>query len=217
MRSILAVYSLIALVAMTPATLARSDGADLCLSAAAAAAEQTGVPYDVLRAVALVETGRDDQPWPWTVGVRGKGHWAETMDAAAMMVNQALAEGITNIDLGCFQLNIHWHSKAFRSVEDMLDPTRNATYAAEFLAEKYAETGDWSLAAAAYHSATPEYADAYQARFDAAWGAVAGDYPEELPAEAPPNRFPLLVGGQAASAGSLVPATTAGFRLIGAP
>lgn len=212
--------SLIILAATVPPALARSGtgGAELCLRAAAQAAERSGVPYDVLRAVSVVETGRNGQPWPWTVSVRGEGHWSNTMQDAATLVQAALDQGITNVDLGCFQLNLYWHARAFQSIEDMLDPARNAAYAADFLAEKYAETGDWSLAAAAYHSATPEHADRYQARFDATWAGLDGDYAEtDLPPEATPNGFPLLLAGQAGSAGSLVPATSGGLRLIGGP
>lgn len=212
--------SLIALAtAFSPAwARTEADAAELCLQAAADAAEVTGVPYDVLLAISVVETGRDGQPWPWTVNIGGEGHWSDTAEEAAALVETALQSGLTNVDLGCFQLNLFWHAGAFTSVEDMLDPTRNAEYAAAFLAEKYQETGDWSLAAAAYHSATPEYAERYQTRFDATWETLEdGDPVAANMVEDPVNRFPLLIGGQAGTAGSLVPATSGGLRLIGGP
>jgi hypothetical protein len=131
-----------------------------------------------------------------------------------------LDTGTTNIDLGCFQLNYRWHGEAFGSIDEMLDPQANALYAARFLGRKYAETGDWALAAAAYHSGTPEFADRYRSRFEAVYAALTGDTP--LSAEDPPisdrvNRFPLLVAGLAGSHGSLVPGTAGGSRLIGGP
>ena len=137
--------SLITLCAMVLEAQANADPGDanLCLQAAANAADQTGVPYDVLLAISVVETGRDGQPWPWTVGIAGEGQWSDTAEDAANLVYTALQAGVTNVDIGCFQLNLYWHAGAFQSVEDMLDPSRNAAYAAEFLAEKYAETGDW--------------------------------------------------------------------------
>ena len=61
---------------------ARNDPSTLCLSAAAEAAEATGVPYEVLLAIAVVETGRDDRPWPWTVNVAGDGRWFDTKEEA---------------------------------------------------------------------------------------------------------------------------------------
>lgn len=197
-----------------------STGADtLCEAAATEAAELLGVPYDVLLAVSVVETGRDNRPWPWTVNIGGEGHWLDTTADAEAMVQIALDAGLTNIDLGCFQLNYRWHAEAFASIPDMLDPFKNAAYAAAYLSAQYDETGDWSAAAAAYHSATPEQAERYRARFDETWAALAGD-PAIPVAEGPElrlNRFPLLVAGQSGSRGSLVPVTAGGIRLIGEP
>ena len=195
-------------------------GADtLCETAAAQAADLLGVPYDVLIAVSVVETGRENLPWPWTVNIEGEGYWLDTTTDAEAMVQTALDAGLTNIDLGCFQLNYRWHAEAFSSIADMLDPSRNATYAAAYLAAQYDETGDWSSAAAAYHSATPEHADRYRARFEETWTRLAGD-PDKLDgplAEVRLNRFPLLIAGKAGSRGSLVPVTVGANRLIGAP
>lgn len=213
----------VSLTAVLAAMLAGPAGASgddwaLCLEAAAEAAQANGVPYDVLLAVALVETGRDGKPWPWTVNIGGEGHWLATAADAADLVKQALDAGTTNLDLGCFQLNLYWHAQNFTSIEDMLDPIRNATYAAGYLAEKFGETGDWSLAAAAYHSATPDLADAYQVRFAETLASVQDTGTADLRiAEVRPNRFPLFLAGQAGSPGSLVPATSGGLRLIGGP
>jgi hypothetical protein len=190
----------------------------LCRDAAAKAASETGVPYDVLIAIATVETGRNDQPWPWTVNFGGQGHWYDSASDAARYVDKAVRDGSTNIDVGCFQLNYRWHASAFGSVEDMLDPTRNATYAAKFLSQHYANTGDWALAAAAYHSGTPEYAKAYQSKFEATYARLATDpTPVETPLEGRRNSFPLLIAGTAGKNGSLFPSASGGRPLIGAP
>jgi hypothetical protein len=194
------------------------DPASLCRDAAAQAASETGVPYDVLITIATVETGRNDQPWPWTVNFAGEGHWYDSADDAARGVDQAVLDGATNIDLGCFQLNYRWHASAFGSVEDMLDPARNATYAAEFLSQHYADTGDWALAAAAYHSGTPEYARAYQGKFEATYARLAAaPNPVETTLEERRNGFPLLVAGTAGLNGSLFPSASGGRPLIGDP
>jgi hypothetical protein len=206
-------------LALGPVQLrARGDLSALCREAAAGAAEETGVPYDVLLAIATVETGKDGQPWPWTVNFGGDGHWFDSADEAASRVDAALRDGATNIDLGCFQLNYRWHASGFTSVSDMLDPTRNATYAAKFLARQYAETGDWALAAAAYHSGTPEYARAYQSKFEATYTRLAGDPVPATPQVAErQNRFPLLVAGSSGLNGSLFPSASGGRPLIGEP
>lgn len=204
---------------LSVAAPAREDPAALCLAAASDAATRTGVPYDVLIAISTVETGRNNRPWPWTVNFGGEGKWFDSAAEAEAGVAEALDRGATNVDLGCFQLNYRWHAQGFASIADMLDPEQNATYAAEFLAEHYAQTGDWTLAAAAYHSGTPEYAAAYQAKFEAAHAGLEGDLPE--PQVAPEverlNRFPLLVAGVTGVGGSLVPTGSGGIRLIGGP
>jgi len=216
------IVAAVMLVPLTGQPSAGATPAQLCLDAAAAAAHETGVPEEVLIAIALVETGRGDQPWPWTVTIAGTGHWLESAEAAATLVEETLAKGVSNIDIGCFQLNHRWHAEAFASAEDMLDPFRNAAYAATFLSTHHERTGDWPSAAAAYHSATPEYAEAYRARFedrlanlgptDAGSARSAHDRTPDLP-----NRFPLLIAGTAGARGSLVPAGLGGQRLIGAP
>lgn len=208
------------LAALLPAATAQSreDPSNLCLRAASDAAELTGVPYDVLLAISKVETGRGDRPWPWTVNFGGDGKWFDTAAEAEAGVTAALDQGATNVDLGCFQLNYRWHSDGFASVADMLDPDRNATYAAKFLARQYDQTGDWATAAAAYHSGTPEYAEIYKAKFEAVYAGLDDPVSEAAPvAEKRDNRFPLLVSGSAGSRGSLVPNGLGGIRLIGSP
>lgn len=198
----------------------RDDQSELCLQAASDAARRTGVPYEVLLAISTVETGRNGRPWPWTVNFGGDGKWFDTAAEAEESIAQALDAGATNLDLGCFQLNYRWHGEGFASVADMLDPAQNSTYAATYLAEHFDQTGDWALAAAAYHSATPEYASAYQAKFQAIFAGLAGqpDAPREpLGQRHRENRFPLLIAGAMGGRGSLVPAGAGGIPLIGTP
>lgn len=200
--------------------MASRDAAELCTAAAARAANQTGVPYEVLLAISVVETGRDFRPWPWTVNLGGEGHWLDTLAAAEALADQAISQGLTNIDLGCFQLNYRWYASGFASVTAMLDPGANALHAAEYLAKHHARTGDWATAAAAYHSATPEFAERYQAKFEATWSALAGAIAEPVMLASSAvhrNRFPFLTAGQPGSRGSLVPDTAGGQRLIGEP
>lgn len=192
------------------------DPSALCLSAAADASREVGIPYEVLLALSVVETGRDNQPWPWTVNVGGDGRWFDTKAEAETHAQAVLDEGVTNLDVGCFQLNIRWHSKGFGSLSDMLDPAMNANYAAEYLAQQYSETGDWAAAAAAYHSATPEHANRYRAKFEEVYAAL-GDSALPAPSTDAPrsNSFPLLLAGPAAGNGSLVPLAGGSMPLIG--
>ena len=174
------------------------------------------MPLDVLVAVSLLESGRDNQPWPWAVNMDGIGHWLDSQGAAVDLVESAIKDGRTNIDIGCFQINYRWHADGFSSVTEMFMPEANALYAARFLAEKQAATGDWALAAAAYHSATPEHADRYLARFESVLAGVAGTV-EPWTIQPRSNAFPLLLAGRYGANGSLVPDTPRGPRLLGGP
>ena len=200
---------------------AATDPSAQCLTAAADAAKAVGVPYAVLLAVTLVETGQtrdgDFRPWPWTVNNGGEGRWFATKAEAEAQAAVLADQGATNIDLGCFQLNTRWHGENFASLADMLDPGRNASYAATFLASLYDQTGNWSDAAAAYHSRTPEYAEVYRAKFDRVLATLDAGPAPVAEAEPRANRFPLLVKGTPGQFGSLVPMTDAMPPLIGAP
>jgi hypothetical protein len=139
-----------------------------CLSAAEAAAARHGVPAELLRAIALVETGRGGpdgpRPWPWAINAGGRGAWFESRAAASAAARRALAAGTRSIDIGCFQINLRWHGDAFESIDAMFDPAANADYAARFLARLHREAGDWTVAAGWYHSRTPELSKAYRER-----------------------------------------------------
>lgn len=213
---------LFALMANMAFAKAAQTPPSLCTTAAQTAADQTGVPLPVLLAITLTETGRKTdgglQPWPWAINQAGKGHWFSTPDEAVQFAEVQLDLGLRNFDVGCFQVNHRWHSKSFTSTTDMFDPTSNALYAARFLADLYAEHGDWSLSAAAYHSRTPEYADKYRAKFESILAGLTDqptlDYFEPAPTPRV-NRFPLLQAGLRGSTASLVPLHSGGIRLFG--
>ena len=143
---------------------------EVCDIAAARAAQASNVPVSVLRAITRAETGRDRsgilQPWPWAVNMEGVGKWFKTQAEARSYVDQHLKRGARSFDVGCFQLNFRWHGGRFSSIDEMLDPFVNAQYAADFLRSLFEETGDWSIAAGAYHSRTPRHAIGYSARVE---------------------------------------------------
>lgn len=206
---------------------ARTNPANLCVAAAQKAAQATGVPLRVLLALTLTETGRRDPegrliPWPWALNKGGESMWLDSLEEAQVRLEDELSQGTTNIDVGCFQLNHRWHGSAFDSLDTMLDPATNALYAARLMLQLYQDSGDWSEAAAAYHSATPEYAERYLSRFKPIYNSLS-ELPETSDvASAPekergPNRFPLLLAGQSRGAGSLVPMGQAATPLFGGP
>lgn len=202
--------------------------ARICDEAATIAAGETGVPVAVLRSITRTETGRARagvlQPWPWTVNMEGTGKWFETEDEARAYVFRHFKRGARSFDVGCFQINYKWHGQAFRSIDEMFDPLANARYAAAFLNRLHAETGDWSQAAGAYHSRTPEYARRYRSRFDRIRRDMQRQPPPDVPviaqvqpAPKPPrqNSYPLLQQvAQSGTRGSLVPRGLSGARAL---
>ncbi len=159
-------------------------GAETCERAIAAGARRGHVPEGVLHAISLTETGRAQggrlRPWPWAINREGRGFWFASRDEALGFARQSLAEGRPSFDVGCFQINYQWHGANFASLEAMFDPDAGADYAARFLTELYQARGDWSAAAGAYHSQTPDRASVYRARFDRILAGL-GDAPLAVP------------------------------------
>ncbi len=183
--------ALVAALALTaePASAMERDIA-LCESAIVRGARAGGVPQEVLHAISLTETGRQIggklRPWPWAINREGRGYWFATRDEALAFARQSVAEGRHSFDVGCFQINYHWHGHNFPSLESMFDPDTSAAYAARFLGELLMEKGDWQAAAGAYHSRTPHFADAYRQRFARILAGLGGSALVETVAEAAP-------------------------------
>lgn len=210
-------------------TAAAADPSDLCQSAAEAAAHGSGVPAALVRTVMTAESGRPGgkgralRPWPWALNVDGQGYWPETRDQALSMIDGFLAEGRSSIDIGCFQINLRWHGKAFASPEDMIDPVRNASYAVGFLQDLMNETGSWRAAAGAYHSRDPDRAESYVQRLKAVHATLSGappvpPSPTALPSPQAPDPAPQSAVRAAFSlvkpAGALIDTSAARRPLI---
>lgn len=161
-----------------PATAAPQrfeDPSKICAQATAAQERVHRLPSRLLTAIAKAESGRWDEArrasfaWPWTVASGGEGRHFSTREAALAEVRRLKAKGVTNIDIGCMQINLFHHGRAFASVEHAIDPVANASYAAQFLRQLYETSGDWMEAAGRYHSSTPERGHAYRAKVARLW------------------------------------------------
>jgi len=148
-----------------------------CADAARTAERAHNFPLAVLRAISLAESSRwlgEDQAriaWPWTVTAGGDGRYFATKSEAIARVRMLRRNGVRNIDVGCMQINLMHHPNAFQTLEDALDPNRNAAYAAEFLARLYQRSRSWSRAIALYHSATPSNGTPYRRRVEKLWNS----------------------------------------------
>jgi hypothetical protein len=147
----------------------------LCDTHAARVEQAKRIPQHLLKAISLAETGRWDAArqenfaWPWTVTSLGKGHYFPDKQSALHYVRRLKSRGITNIDVGCMQINLFYHGGAFASLEQAMDPAANVAYAARYLDRLYRSTKSWTKASGFYHSTTPERAKAYKMKVLKYW------------------------------------------------
>ncbi len=148
---------------------------DLCANTIRRIEAQGRFPPGLMQAIALVESGRSDAAtgakfaWPWTVHAEGRGRYFASKAAAVKAVRKLQARGVSNIDVGCMQVNLYYHGDQFDSIEAALDPAQNAAYAARFLQRLYGDKGSWNKAVALYHSSTPKLNRPYRAKVYRAW------------------------------------------------
>lgn len=153
-----------------------------CVQAAATAEQRYGLPAHLLLAIGLVESGQRDPgsgqrtPWPYSADAGGSDYIMHSGAEAATVVGFLRERGIASIDVGCFQVNLHYHPEAFASLDQAFDPVANADYAARFLRVLFAQGASWGWAIGAYHSADPALGGPYRDRVLAAWRGL-GDAP----------------------------------------
>jgi hypothetical protein len=72
--------------------------------------------------------------------------------AIAWLRQQALRH--TFVDVGCMQVDLHYHPDAFNTLDEALDPAANADYAARLLVDLYRGEagGSWDIAVGLHHS-----------------------------------------------------------------
>ena len=88
------------------------------------AAALNRVPLNVLYSVGLTETGRTGELSPYDMNIDGKAIHSASAAEAMTRFNQAKARGAKLIDVGCMQINHHWHSADFASLSEMFNPVR---------------------------------------------------------------------------------------------
>ncbi len=152
----------------------------ICKSAIAAAERAGKVPRHLLLSIALVESGRLNEgrggydPWPWTINAAGDGQFFDTKAAAVAAVLELKAKGHRNIDVGCMQVNQHYHPDAFADLDAAFDPATNAAFAARFLRSLFQDTGSWMHAVARYHSSIYRNNRQYMIRVMKTWRRLGG-------------------------------------------
>jgi soluble lytic murein transglycosylase-like protein len=129
-----------------------SAGTNACEREMARAAQAYGVPLGMLYAVGLTETGRGDSLRPYALNVEGQASYDVDSQVALRRFHAARRAGARLIDVGCMQINHHYHARHFASVEAMLEPAQNVDYAARFLKQLRQREGSWTMAVARYHA-----------------------------------------------------------------
>jgi hypothetical protein len=147
----------------------------LCHRHIQAAERLLDLPRHLLTAISRTESGRWSKEhrahlaWPWTVMAEGKGRYLPSKQAAVAEVRALKAKGVSNIDVGCMQINLHFHPDAFDTLEQAFDPAFNVAYAVSFLTDLRASQNSWTKAIGRYHSATPHFANRYRAKVFKYW------------------------------------------------
>jgi soluble lytic murein transglycosylase-like protein len=150
--AILAAAALFTFSASLDAHAARAVMPNACEREMTRAAKRYDIPLGVLYAVGLTETGKRGSLQPFAMNIEGRAHYSESVAKAVKDFEAARADGAVLIDIGCMQINQHYHGDAFASVEAMFDPRRNVDYAAAFLKQLKAREGTWTMAVARYHA-----------------------------------------------------------------
>lgn len=203
------IFSLIVLLLGLLAFQAKADkmleGAQLCTRHLPKAERYHNIPTHWLAAIASAESGRYHKrlgmllPWPWTLNVNGKGYYFDNKREALQKIREYQAMGIEKIDVGCMQVNLHYHGHAFSSISEALEPRYNVAYAARFLRNNFDELRSWKSATAAYHSRTPWRGKKYFERVYDKWEKVIdrlgkGGDGEALMAEKPSPKRVIISG-----------------------
>ncbi len=175
-------------VAYAAATFSDADearGFAVCERATARWERISDVPNKLLHAISLAESGRWSKQqrqlkaWPWTVTSGGPGSYFATKEEALAEVRRLQAKGIENIDVGCMQVNLHYHGENFNNAAEAMDPDINVAYAAKFLTRLRQDAESWGEAAGYYHSMTPERTEYYRGKVEKFWSELTNGKPTE--------------------------------------
>jgi soluble lytic murein transglycosylase-like protein len=128
------------------------DDAKICERYLPAIAKSEEVPLGVLYAVGLTETGVKGSLHPYALNVEGRTIITYSQADALREFQKATRQGKVLIDLGCMQVNFHYHGANFDSPAEMMEPEKNIVYAARYLKTLYASEGSWAAAVARYHA-----------------------------------------------------------------
>jgi len=134
------------------------------------------IPYTILYAIALAESGRRlndnsiHRPWPWALNVAGRGHFYPSRQAAWDALKSFIDRGERSIDIGLMQVNWKYHKDKLGNTWQALDPYHNLRIAAVILRDCFKQRRDWWASVGCYHSpANVVRSQSYQLRVVGHW------------------------------------------------
>lgn len=152
---ILKLLAVLAVMSTFSASLASAaEDQKTCEQHLAAISQSEGVPLGVLYAVGLTESGKKGTLHPYALNIEGTTVFTQNRKEALAAFQDARSKGKKLIDLGCMQVNYHYHGKQFASVSQMMEPESNIIYAARFLKALRKSEGSWTAAVARYHASS---------------------------------------------------------------
>ena len=133
-----------------------------------------GLPENILLSISRVESGYQKvdgvrRAWPWALNAGGDSAYFLTKEKALDSLNERIEKGVTNIDVGCMQLNFRWHKNFFKNLSEMINPEKNVDYGARFLKKLYRRHGSWEKAVKHYHSSKSKFNVRYYKKVKAVW------------------------------------------------
>ena len=131
----------------------------------AAVEQRNEIPRGLLSAIVSIESGFN----PTAINIEGKTVIINDKSEAIKIINNAVKQGVTNIDIGIAQINYRWHKDNFKNIEEMINPTANIEYAAKLLSSLFKQHGTWHKAIRHYHSANPNHHKQYSRKVVIAW------------------------------------------------
>lgn len=158
-----AIYLTFCFLAMFCTPSAASQDKDLT-NLFESASRSVGVPYDVIVAIAKVESGFN----PWALNIEGRSYHFDTKAGAIAKANEALKAG-RSFDIGLMQINNWWLKRYDLTLSDAFNPQTNIYFGSQILKQEIERHGNLWAAVGAYHSPKTARASAYSRKVKAVW------------------------------------------------
>lgn len=143
---------------------ARAQQEELCTRFAVRLEKELGLPVGLLHAMTLAETSKNGVPQPNAIQLDGEARYPASRKGAEALLRKADGTLVEEAHVGCMQLSLKTHARAFDRPESMLDPERNIRRAARVLQGQRKASPGWREALGRYHGGSAEGRAAYVCR-----------------------------------------------------